>query len=115
MKYFLRVDDLEHKFSRHSREGGNPEHSNGKGSGFPIKSGMTKKMSESERGAHIPVIGDETYGEAIIAYFEEKGISWTPWVFDPVWSPQLIANWNFEPTRQGRFFRDKMMHLNARR
>lgn len=82
---------------------------------YPVIATELGFMSEGERGAHIPVIGDETYGEAIIAYFEEKGISWTPWVFDPVWSPQLIANWNFEPTRQGRFFRDKMMHLNARR
>ncbi len=69
-------------------------------------------MSADGRGAHIPVIGDETYGEAIISYFEQKGISWTAWVFDPVWSPQLIDNWDFEPTRQGQFFRDKMMELN---
>ncbi len=69
-------------------------------------------MSADGPGAHIPVIGDETYGEAIIAYFERKGISWTAWVFDPVWSPQLIVNWDFEPTRQGRFFRDKLRMLN---
>lgn len=69
-------------------------------------------MSADGRGAHIPVIGDETYGEAIISYFEQKGISWTAWVFDPIWSPQLIDNWDFEPTRQGQFFRDKMMELN---
>jgi endoglucanase len=71
-------------------------------------------MSADGRGAHVPVIGDETYGEAIIGYFERKGISWTAWVFDPVWSPQLIENWDFEPTRQGAFFREKMMLLNPR-
>jgi len=71
-------------------------------------------MSADEPGAHVPVIGDETYGEAIINYMEKKGISWTAWVFDPVWSPQLIKNWDFEPTRQGRFFREKMRHLNPR-
>jgi hypothetical protein len=69
-------------------------------------------MSADGRGAHIPVIGDETYGEAIINYFNKKGISWTAWVFDPVWSPQLIENWDFEPSRQGRFFRDKLLQLN---
>jgi endoglucanase len=62
----------------------------------------------------VPVIGDETYGQAIIEYFESKGISWTAWVFDPIWSPQLIEDWNFEPTRQGAFFREKMMRLNPR-
>lgn len=69
-------------------------------------------MSEDGPGAHIPVIGDETYGEAIISYFEEKGISWTAWVFDPEWSPQMFKSWEFEPTAQGAFFRDKMLELN---
>jgi len=69
-------------------------------------------MSAEKRGAHIPVIGDESYGKAIIDYFNKKGISWTAWVFDPLWSPQLIENWNFEPSPQGRFFKDKLMQLN---
>lgn len=79
---------------------------------YPLVATEFGFMSADGRGAHIPVIGDETYGEAIIGYFEKKGISWTAWVFDPVWSPQLIENWDFEPSRQGRFFRDKMMELN---
>lgn len=69
-------------------------------------------MSADGPGAHVPVIGDEKYGEAIIRFFEQRGISWTPWVFDATWSPQLIENWDFEPTRQGRFFREKMRALN---
>ncbi len=79
---------------------------------YPIVATEFGFMSADGRGAHVPVIGDETYGEALIGYFEQKGISWTAWVFDPVWSSQLIENWEFEPTRQGRFFRDKMMALN---
>lgn len=82
---------------------------------YPIIATEFGFMSESGRGAHVPVIGDETYGEAIVDYFNKKGISWTAWVFDPVWSPQLIENWNFEPTPQGRLFRDKMMQLNPKR
>jgi endoglucanase len=81
---------------------------------YPVVATEFGFMSADGRGAHVPVIGDETYGEAIINYFEAKGISWTAWVFDPVWSPQLIENWSFEPTRQGRFFREKMMRLNPR-
>ena len=41
-------------------------------------------------------------------------ISWVAWVFDPQWSPQLIGDWEFTPTRQGTFFRQKMMELNPR-
>jgi aryl-phospho-beta-D-glucosidase BglC (GH1 family) len=69
-------------------------------------------MSEDGPGAHIPVIGDETYGEAIISYYEKKGISWTVWVFDPQWSPQMFSDWDFTPTDQGAFFREKMLELN---
>lgn len=72
-------------------------------------------MSADGPGAHNPVIGDETYGEALITFFEQRGISWTAWVFDASWSPQLLENWNYEPTRQGRFFRRKMEELNPKR
>jgi hypothetical protein len=71
-------------------------------------------MSAEARGAHIPVIADETYGEAIIDFLERRGISWVAWVFDPEWSPQLIEGWDFTPTAQGRFFRRKLMELNPR-
>lgn len=69
-------------------------------------------MSADGRGAHIPVIGDEAYGEAIVAFFEERGISWIPWVFDAEWFPQLIDDWNYTPSRQGKFFREKLQQLN---
>ena len=82
---------------------------------YPIVATEFGFMSADGRGAHIPVIGDETYGEAIINYFEKKGISWTAWVFDPQWSPQLFDNWNFEPTRQGRFFKGKLLELNSKK
>lgn len=64
------------------------------------------------RGAHIPVMGDESYGEAIVAFFEKRGISWTPWVFDAEWAPPLLEDWNYTPTRQGVFFRAKLQQLN---
>ncbi|MEX0719266.1 MAG: glycoside hydrolase family 5 protein [Balneolaceae bacterium] len=79
---------------------------------YPIVATELGFMSEDGRGAHVPVIGDETYGNAIINFFEERGISWVAWVFDPQWSPQLIESWNFEPTRQGHFFKEKMGELN---
>lgn len=79
---------------------------------YPVIATEFGFVKEDERGAHVPVIGDETYGEAIINYFNEKGISWTAWVFDPQWAPPLFDSWNFEPTRHGRFFREKMTQLN---
>jgi endoglucanase len=61
-----------------------------------------------DRGAHIPVISDESYGDAITKYCSEKGISYVVWVFDPNWSPMLISDWNFTPTRQGKYFKKVM-------
>jgi len=58
-----------------------------------------------EKGAHVPVIGDESYGDAITQYCAERGISYTVWVFDAQWSPMLISDWDFTPTRQGRYFK----------
>lgn len=58
-----------------------------------------------EKGAHVPVISDESYGDAITQYCAENGISYTVWVFDPQWAPMLISDWNYTPTRQGRYFR----------
>lgn len=79
---------------------------------YPIVASEFGFMSADGRGAHVPVIADEAYGEAIIDFFEERGISWIAWVFDPLWSPQLIADWDFTPTVQGGFFKRKMMDLN---
>lgn len=58
-----------------------------------------------DKGAHIPVISDESYGEAIVAYADARNISYTVWVFDPDWSPMLFSDWNYTPTRQGKFFK----------
>ncbi len=59
-------------------------------------------------GAHIPVISDETYGEALTQYCQEKGISYVVWVFDPEWSPMMFSDWDFTPTRSGEFWKKTM-------
>jgi endoglucanase len=58
-----------------------------------------------DKGAHVPVISDESYGDAITKYCSDRGISYTVWVFDPSWSPMLFTDWNFTPSRQGRYFK----------
>lgn len=73
---------------------------------FPIIATEFGFMGADERGAHIPCISDESYGEAIMNYFDKKGISYTIWCFDPHWAPTLITDWNFTPSRQGKFFRE---------
>ncbi len=62
-----------------------------------------------DKGAHIPVISDESYGDAITKYCEENDISYTVWVFDPQWAPMLFSDWNFTPTRQGRYFKNALL------
>lgn len=63
---------------------------------------------EDDKGAHIPVISDESYGDAITAYAGARGLSYVVWVFDPQWSPMLITDWSFTPTRQGRYFKEAL-------
>ncbi len=61
-----------------------------------------------EEGVHIPVHGDEVYGNALVAFTREKGISWVVWCFDPDWSPYMYSDWDYTPTRQGAFFKKVM-------
>jgi endoglucanase len=72
---------------------------------YPVMATEFGFMGPDERGAHVPCISDETYGKAIMDYFNQKGISYTVWCFDPHWSPTLFTDWNFTPSRQGKFFK----------
>lgn len=73
---------------------------------YPIVATEFGFVGAGERGEHIPVVGDETYAEAIIAFFDERGISYTVWCFDPHWSPAMLEDYDFTPSRQGRFFKE---------
>ena len=75
---------------------------------YPLFATELGFMSEDDKGAHVPTIGDETYGRTLVDYFEEKNISWMPWCFDPDWYPTLISDWDYTPTRQGKFFKKKI-------
>lgn len=61
-----------------------------------------------EKGLHVPVEGDETYGNALVDFAYDRGISWVVWCFDPEWPPYMFTDWDYTPTRQGIFFRDVM-------
>jgi len=61
-----------------------------------------------ERGVHVPVHGDETYGKVLVDFCSERGISWVVWCFSPEWPPLMFTDWNYTPTRQGTFFRKVM-------
>ena len=65
-----------------------------------------------DKGAHIPVISDESYGDAITKYTTDKGISYVVWVFDPQWAPMLFSDWDYTPTRQGRYFKKVMQEAS---
>jgi len=62
-------------------------------------------LPPDEPGGYNPITGDETYGGAITSYCARHGISYTVWCFDPHWSPCLIKDWNFTPTRAGMYFK----------
>jgi len=76
---------------------------------YPVIATEVGYMYPDQKGAHIPCLGDEEYGETLTDYFSEKGISYVVWVFDPDWSPQLIKDWDYTPTRAGQFFKKVMM------
>jgi endoglucanase len=80
---------------------------------YPLIATEIGWMRADEPGAHRPVIDDGAYGPLISEYFARKGISYTVWCFDPDWPPQMISDWNYTPTGQGKFFRDLMLKQAA--
>lgn len=76
---------------------------------YPMIASELGWVQADGHGAHIPVINDGSYGPHIVEFMEERGISWTVWVFDPEWSPTMIKNWNYEPSEQGAFFKKVML------
>lgn len=62
--------------------------------------------TEEERGAHMPVIDDGTYVKAITDYAEKKNVSLVIWIFDNLWSPRMLSDWNFTPTFSGQLWKD---------
>jgi len=53
--------------------------------------------------------GTGTYRTALDTYLESQGIGWMPWNFSPEWDPELLADWNYTPTEQGYFYRDRLL------
>ncbi len=72
---------------------------------YPVFATEVGFCPADDKQAHIPVIGDETYGDALTSYFEKRGISYAVWCFDPDCAPALIKDWSFTPTRQGVYFK----------
>lgn len=57
----------------------------------------------------------DDYGESIVNYLENRGISWTVWVFDPEWGPALISSWEtFQLTKGGEIFKKAMQDTTRR-
>jgi hypothetical protein len=72
---------------------------------YPVFASEVGFCSADDKKAHIPGIGDESYGDALTSYCNKKGISYSVWCFDPHWGPTLIEDWSFKPTRQGAYFK----------
>lgn len=72
---------------------------------YPLMLSEIGFCGPDDKGAHVPVISDESYGDTITKYTDDRGISYVLWVFDPDWSPMLFSDWDYTPTRQGRYFK----------
>ncbi len=76
---------------------------------YPVFATEIGFCSADDKKAHVPVIGDESYGDAFTAYCDKRGISYSVWCFDPHWAPTLIEDWSFRPTRQGAYFKQALL------
>lgn len=81
---------------------------------YPVIATEIGYQLATDKGAHIPVIDDGSYGPRITDYMARKGVSWVAWVFDPDWAPQMIKDWSYAPTMQGQHFREVMLKSNRK-
>jgi aryl-phospho-beta-D-glucosidase BglC (GH1 family) len=54
------------------------------------------------------VLKEDDYGNVILHYLEDKGISWVAWCFDPEWGPTLLQSWNYDLTGSGELFKQAL-------
>jgi endoglucanase len=54
-------------------------------------------------------VGAGLYREGIIAYVEERGLSWTTWVFSHDWTPRMLLDTNFTPSEFGLFVQEQLL------
>lgn len=55
------------------------------------------------------VVTNNSYGNRITRFLEERGISWVAWDYDPQWGPQLLKSWDgFQLTGSGEFFKQAL-------
>ncbi len=64
----------------------------------------------TEFGLHTDMSSPEyqDYGNRLIRFLEDRGISWMCWIYDPEWWPQMMKSWNYELTDGGEFFKKAM-------
>ncbi|HEY1791405.1 MAG TPA: cellulase family glycosylhydrolase [Opitutaceae bacterium] len=59
-------------------------------------------------------VTDQSYGNRITRFLEERGISWMAWVFDPSWSPRMLTSFDhFQLAGDGAFFKEAMQRPPA--
>lgn len=75
---------------------------------FPVILSEIGFCAADDPGAHVPVISDSSYGEAITTYADERNISYVVWVFDLEWSPRLFIDEKFNPSNHGKFWKEKL-------
>jgi endoglucanase len=53
--------------------------------------------------------GGTSYRSDLDAYLDGKGIGWMAWSFGPLWEPILTLDWNYTPSEQGQFYKDRLL------
>lgn len=75
---------------------------------YPIVLTEIGYCAADDPGAHIPVISDQSYGEAITEYSDQNNISYIVWVFDNHWAPRLYVDDKYTPAIHGAYWKDRL-------
>lgn len=70
-------------------------------SNYPIFAGEWGFTPGSPNIALNATVSD--FGKPLLDYFNRKGLSWAAYIWSTSWPPNILQDWNYQPTQFGQF------------
>jgi endoglucanase len=48
------------------------------------------------------------FGDPLLKYMDQEGMSWTAWCWSPSWIPTMLRNWDYDATEFGELVKDAL-------
>jgi endoglucanase len=74
-----------------------------------VEFGFDNDQTDDEFLQESSFVGAGRYRDAIMEYIEERGLSWTTWVFSHDWTPRMLIDRDYTPSEFGQFVKEQLL------